>query len=58
MTEAEARRLAAKEGLELLTADTQTGFKGVYKNRGTKPFEAKGIRCAASAPSPPLQRRP
>ena len=45
MTEAEARRLAAEEGLVLVPADNSTGFKNVrYDNRShkSKPFKAEG----------------
>ena len=43
MTEAEARRLAAEEGLELLPADNHTGFRGVStKGNGSRmPYQAK-----------------
>ena len=42
MTEAEARRLAAAEGLSLVPAATATGYRGVYKiNSRSKPFSAK-----------------
>lgn len=34
MTEEEAQRLAASEGLVLLTADNPTGYKGVYESQG------------------------
>ena len=43
MTEAEARRLAAEEGLVLVPADNSTGFKNVrYDNKShkSKPFKA------------------
>ena len=40
MTEAEARRLAAGEGLQLVPADNATGFKGISKVSG-KPFQAR-----------------
>ena len=41
MTEAEARRLAAEEGLVLVPADNTTGFKGVYLSGKSKPFLAQ-----------------
>ena len=42
MTEDEARRLAAEEGLALVPADNTTGFKGVsYNNSYIKPYTAQ-----------------
>ena len=42
MTEAEARRLAAEEGLQLLPADNTCGFKGVSRSGSgsSRPFQA------------------
>ena len=45
LTEAEARRLAAEEGLVLVPADNSTGFKNVrYDNKShkSKPFKGCG----------------
>ena len=41
MTEAEARRLAAEEGLALLPAGNSTGWKGISKVSGSKTFQAQ-----------------
>ena len=43
MTEAEAERLAAEEGLVMVFADTATGYKGVYSNNNSisRPFQAQ-----------------
>ena len=52
MTEAEARRLAAEEGLVLVPADNSTGFKNVrYDNRShkSKPFKAEGALVDATS---------
>ena len=55
LTEAEARRLAAEEGLVLVPADNSTGFKNVrYDNKShkSKPFKAEGEGHHGTRPLP------
>ena len=47
MTEAEARRLAAAEGLVLVPADNRTGWKGVHQQHGYKRVSRNGVRFQA-----------